>query len=326
MRKIAALAGAAMLSAAWMGTSPAFAQSGPTVRFGHMNSPTHIVHRGAERMRAALEQAGVRMELFPSAQLGENSAVLEQLTLGANIITQVGPGTIAQYAPNYSVLVYPFLYNNFEEVKRLIESPLVKSWEPGLARNNIKLLCAFNFGTRDLYTRNRPVRTPADAAGLKVRVQPVAIYTELVRSMGGQPTPMPWPEVYSALSQGVIDAAEAPPNALLDQKHTEAARFYMQTNHILDASVIVMSLRAFNALPAPQQQSLQKAANEMCDWMTGEATRSYGESVAEIERRGMTIVRDVDRAAFARNAEGIAAAFPNWTPNLVGEVRKALGR
>jgi hypothetical protein len=60
--------------------------------------------------------------------------------------------------------------------------------------------------------------------------------------------------------------------------------------------------------------------------MTGEATRSYGESVAEIERRGMTIVRDVDRAAFARNAEGIAAAFPNWTPNLVGEVRKALGR
>lgn len=324
--KITVLAGAALLATAWAGSGSAFAQSGPTVRFGHMMSPTHIVHRGAERMRAALEQAGVRVELFPSAQLGENSAVLEQLTLGANIITQVGPGAIAQYAPNYSVLVYPFLYNNFDEVKRLIASPLVKSWEPGLARNNIKLLCIFNFGTRDLYTRNRPVRTPADATGLKIRVQPTAIYTELVRSMGGQPTPMPWPEVYSALSQGVIDAAEAPPNALLDQKHHEAARYYMKTNHILDASPIVMSLRAFNALPPPQQQAVQNAANEMCDWMTGETTRSYEESVAEIERRGMTIIQDVDRAAFARNAEGISAAFPNWTPNLVGEVRKALGR
>jgi tripartite ATP-independent transporter DctP family solute receptor len=324
--KIAALVVAAMLSTTWIYAGSAIAQTGSTVRFGHMNSQNHIVHRGAERMRAALEKAGVRMELFPSAQLGENSAVVEQLTLGANIITQVGPGAIAQYSPNYSVLVYPFLYRNFDEVKRLIDSPLVKSWEPGLARNNIKLLCAFNFGTRDLYTRNRPVKTPADTAGLKMRVQPVAIYTELVRSMGGQPTPMPWAEVYSALSQGVIDAAEAPPNALLDQKHNEAARYYMQTNHILDASVVVMSLRAFNALPAPQQQALQRAANDMCDWITSETTRSYDESVAEIERRGMTVIRDVDRAAFARNAERIAASFPNWTPNLVGEVRKVLGR
>lgn len=319
------LLGAAAI-AALIAPAPAEAQSGPTLRFGHMNSPTHIVHRGAERMRQALEGSGVRVELFPSAQLGENSAVLEQLALGANIITQVGPGTIAQYAANYSVLVYPFLYNNFDEVKKLIESPLVKSWEPGLARNNVKLLCAFNFGTRDLYTRNRPVRSPADAAGLKIRVQPVAIYTELVRSMGGQPTPMPWPEVYSALSQGVIDAAEAPPNALLDQKHNEVSRYYMQTNHILDASVIVMSLRAFNALPAANQQAVQRAANEMCDWMTAQATESYATSIAEIERRGVTIVRDIDRAAFARNAEGIAAAFPSWTPGLVQEVRRTLGR
>jgi TRAP-type transport system periplasmic protein len=319
------LIGAAVLTAL-AAPIPAAAQGGPLLRFGHMNSPTHIVHRGAERMRQALESSGVRVELFPSAQLGENSAVLEQMTLGANIITQVGPGTIAQYAPNYSVLVYPFLYNSFDEVKKLIDSPLVKSWEPQLARNNIKLLCAFNFGTRDLYTRNKPVRTPADAAGLKIRVQPVAIYTELVRSMGGQPTPMPWPEVYSALSQGVIDAAEAPPNALLDQKHTEAAKFYMQTNHILDASVIVMSARAFAALPAPQQQSVQRAANEMCDWMTSQAAESYATSLAEVEKRGMTIVRDVDRAAFARNAESIAAAFPTWTPGLLAEVRRTLGR
>lgn len=325
--KLALLAGSALIASGLVAATPSAAQTS-TLRFGHMNSPTHIVHRGAERMRAAMEQGGgaVKIELFPSAQLGENSAVLEQMTLGANIITQVGPGTVAQYAPNYSVLVYPFLYNNFEEVKKLIDSPLVKSWEPGLVKNNIKILCAFNFGTRDLYTRNKAVRTPADTAGLKIRVQPVAIYTELVRSMGGQPTPMPWPEVYSALSQGVIDAAEAPPNALLDQKHTEAAKFYMQTNHILDASVIVMSLRAFNALPAPQQQGLQKAANDMCDWMTAQAAETYATSLAEVEKRGMTIVKDVDRAAFARKADGIAAAFPTWTPNLVGEVRKALGR
>lgn len=304
------------------------AEAQTTLRFGHMNSPTHIVQKGAEKFRAAMEQAGggIKVELFPSAQLGENSAVLEQMSLGANIITQVGPGTIAQYAPNYSVLVYPFLYNNFAEVKKLVDSDLVKSWEPQLAKNNIKLLCAFNFGTRDLYTRNKEVRTPADTAGLKIRVQPVAIYTEFVKSMGGQPTPMPWPEVYSALSQGVIDGAEAPPNALLDQKHYEAAKYYVQTNHILDASTFVMSLRAFKALPAPQQAALQKAATDMCDWMTGEADRIYTESLAEVGKRGMTIVKDVDRAAFSKNAEMIAKQFPTWSPNLIADVRKVLGR
>lgn len=326
--RIARLHMTAALAAFAFGAIPAaMAQQAPTLRFGHMNSPTHIVQKGAERMQAALAKSGdVKIDLFPSAQLGENSAVLEQMSLGGNIITQVGPGTIAQYAPNFSVLVYPFLYKNFDEVKKLIASPLVKGWEPQLAKNNIKLLCAFNFGVRDLYTRNKAVRTPADAAGLKIRVQPVAIYTELVKSMGGQPTPMPWPEVYSALSQGVIDAAEAPPNALLDQKHYEGAKFYMQTNHILDASVIVMSQRTFNGLKPDAQKAVQSAADDMCDWMTAQADETYKTALAEVAKRGMTVVSDVDRAAFARNADAIAAAFPNWSPNLLAEVRKAIGR
>jgi tripartite ATP-independent transporter DctP family solute receptor len=304
-------------------------QKTPVLRFGHMNSPTHIVNLGGQRLKAAMEKASggaVQIDLFPSAQLGENSAVLEQLTLGSNIITQVGPGTIAQYVPNYAVMVHPFLFKNWDEVKKVAGSPLVKGWEKDLVKHNIKPLCFFNFGTRDLYTRNKPVKTPADSAGLKMRVQPVAIYTELVKSMGGQPTPMPWPEVYSALSQGVIDAAEAPPNAILDQKHYEAAKFYMKTNHILDASIVVMSLRAFNALSAEQKKALESAADEACDWMTAESTKVYDSAVAELEKRGMTIVSDVDRAAFETSAQSIQKAFPSWSPNLVAHIGKQLGR
>jgi TRAP-type transport system periplasmic protein len=319
---------AAVALAGFVLSGDASAQSKHTLRFGHMNSPTHIVNLGAQRLQAAMDNAtggAVQIDLFPSAQLGENSAVLEQLTLGSDVITQVGPGTIAQYVPNYSVVVHPFLYKNWDEAQRVFTSPLVKGWEQDLAKHNIKLLCFFNFGTRDLYTRNNPVRTPADTAGMKIRVQPVAIYTELVRSMGGQPTPMPWPEVYSALSQGV-NAAEAPPNAILDQKHYESAKFYMKTNHILDAAVVVMSLRAFNALSPPQQEALEKEAKNACDWMTAESSKVYESAVAELERRGMTIVSDVDRAAFERKAETIHKAFPNWSPNLVGDIRKMLGR
>jgi TRAP-type C4-dicarboxylate transport system substrate-binding protein len=137
---------------------------------------------------------------------------------------------------------------------------------------------------------------------------------------------MPWPEVYSALSQGVIDAAEAPPNAIMDQKHYEAAKYYMQTNHILDAAVVVMSLRAFSALPAAQQKSLEEEANRACDWMTAESAKAYDSAIAELEKRGMTVVRDVNRDAFERNAQDIQKAFPDWSPNLVAEIRKMLDR
>lgn len=324
------IAASAALTGLLLAGAPAEAQQKPTVlRFGHMNSPTHIVNLGGQRLKAAMEKAQggpVQIDLFPSAQLGENSAVLEQLTLGSNIITQVGPGTIAQYVPNYSVMVHPFLFRNWAEVKKVADSPLVKGWERDLVKHNIKPLCFFNFGTRDLYTRNKPVKTPADSAGLKIRVQPVAIYTEMVKSMGGQPTPMPWPEVYSALSQGVIDSAEAPPNAIIDQKHFETAKFYMKTNHILDAAMVVMSLRAFNALNAEQKKTLETEANAACDWMSAESEKVYDSSVAELEKRGMTIVSDVDRDAFAKAADSIQKAFPTWSPNLVADVRKQLGR
>ncbi|WP_439498572.1 TRAP transporter substrate-binding protein DctP [Bosea sp. (in: a-proteobacteria)] len=324
------IAASAALTGLLLAGAPAEAQQKPTVlRFGHMNSPTHIVNLGGQRLKAAMEKAQggpVQIDLFPSAQLGENSAVLEQLTLGSNIITQVGPGTIAQYVPNYSVMVHPFLFKDWAEVKKVADSPLVKGWEKDLVKHNIKPLCFFNFGTRDLYTRNKPVKTPADSAGLKIRVQPVAIYTEMVKSMGGQPTPMPWPEVYSALSQGVIDSAEAPPNAIIDQKHFETAKFYMKTNHILDAAMVVMSLRAFNALNAEQKKTLETEANAACDWMSAESEKVYDSSVAELEKRGMTIVNDVDRDAFAKAADSIQKAFPTWSPNLVADIRKQLGR
>ncbi|WP_054311640.1 TRAP transporter substrate-binding protein DctP [Mesorhizobium sp. 1M-11] len=326
--KYKTLAVAALLAGLVSAAMPAQADQ-TVLRFSHMNSPTHIVNLGAERLKTAMEKAAggqVQIELFPSAQLGESSAVLEQLTLGANIITHVGPGAIAQYVPNYSVMVHPFLFKNWDEVRKVANSDLVKGWEKDLAQYNIKSLCFFNFGTRDLYTRSKAVRSPTDSAGLKMRVQPAAIYTELVKSMGGQPTPLPWAEVYSALSQGVIDAAEAPPNAVIDQKHYESAKYYMKTNHILDASIVIMSLSAFDALNADQQAALQTEAEKACDWMTEETSKGYDAAVADLKEHGMTIVDDVDRQAFEDAANSIQNAFPEWSPNLVADIRKQLGR
>lgn len=313
---------AAAISAAWS----AAAQT--TVRFAHMNSPGHFVNTAGEAMAKAIaERTGgaVKVQMFPSGQLGENAQVTEQISLGGALIGQVGVGTIANYVPDYSILVYPFIYPDFETAKRFLKSDLVKDLEAKAEKNNIKVLCYLHFGVRDLYARNKPVRTPADSAGLKIRVQPVTIYTEMVKTvMGGAPTPMPWPEVYSALAQGVIDAAEAPPSAIIDQKHYENAKYLSQTNHILDLSPLVMSAAAFKGLSPDHQKVVSEEAQKACDAMSAASVASYEKGIADLKAKGMTVIADVDKAAFADRAADIAKAFPTWSPNLYQRVRASI--
>jgi len=318
------------MAAAALGTlAISTAQAQPTqLRFAHMNGAQHSVNLGALKFKEAVEarSAGrVNVGVFPSGQLGENTAVGEQISLGSALIGQIGVGVLADYVPDYSVLVYPFLFKDFGQIKTFLATDMPKQWAKALEKNNLKVLCHINFGTRDLYTRNKAVRVPADMTGQKFRVQPVTIYTELAKSMGATPTPMPWPEIYSALSQGVIDAAEAPPNAIVDQKHYEHAKMYMKTNHIVDVSPIVMSLSAFNRLTKDDQAVVTEESQKACDWISDDTAKAYDANVQILKDRGMTIIEDVDRAAFAKRAEVIEKAFPKWTPNLVSKVRASLG-
>ena len=303
----------------------ASAAADTTIRYAHMNSPSHFVNTAGETMAANIkERTGgeVKVEMFPSGQLGENSQITEQITLGGNLIGQVGVGTIANYVPDFSVIVYPFMYPDFAGAQKFLDSDLVKSLEKEAENYNVKVLCYFAFGIRDLYTRDTEVHVPEDMKGLKMRVQPVTVYTEMVKQVfDAAPTPMPWPEVYSALAQGVIDAAEAPPAAILDQKHQEHAKYLIQTNHILDISPVVMSASLFNSLSADNQAIVQEEADNACEVMSKTSLEGYQAGIETLRDSGMTIISDIDRKEFSGRAGGIAKAFPEWSDGLYERAR-----
>ena len=295
------------------------------IRFAHTNSPDHFVQKSMEKMADAVAKRSngeIRIEMFPSGQLGEHGQVVEQMTFGSPLMSQIGAAVLADYEPDFSIIVYPFLFDDFAGAKRLLASDLVKTMETEVEDSGIKVMCYAHFGERNLYTRDRIARTPADTAGLSIRVQPTTIYTEMVRQVyGGAATPMPWSEVYSALSQGVMDAAEAPPNAVLDQKHHEVTKYMMETKHIMDIVPVVMTAPVFNDMSPENQAMFREEADMACERMSEASLASYDESIAELEAKGMTIIRDVDRKAFAEKAGGIAASFPEWTPSLYEKVR-----
>ena len=318
---IAALMGGAMA----VGTAQA---QDATIGFAHMNSPSHFVNVGGQMMADAVaERTGgaVEIQLFPSGELGESSAVTEQINLGAALISQVGPSALANYVPDFAIIPYPFLFDNYEQAQIVLNSDIIAEMEERATAHNFKVLCYFAFGIRDLYTRDVPVRTPADSEGLRLRVQPSTIYTEMIENAFlAAPTPLPWPEVYSALAQGVIDGAEAPPAAILDQKHHEHATYLTQTNHILDISPIIMSLSTWEGMSGDQQAILQEEADNACTFMADQALGNYEAGIEELRDSGVTIISDIDRAAFVEGSQAIADAFPEWSDGLYERVRAEL--
>lgn len=310
--------------AALLSTTAAHAET--QIRFAHMNSPTHFVNTESQAMadRIAERTNGeVPISMFPSGQLGENAQITEQITLGGDLIGQVGPGTLASYIPDFGIVVYPFLYADWNDAQKLLKSDLIADLEQQAEeKHNVKVLCYFAFGIRDLYTREKEVRVPEDMNGLKMRVQPVTIYTEMVKQVfGAAPTPMPWPEVYSAFAQSVIDAGEAPPAAILDQKHHEHAKFLTQTNHILDLSPIIISASLFNGLSDANQAIVQEEADTACMQMTDTALSGYQAGIDELASLGVTIISDIDKSKFSDLAGGIAASFPEWSDGLYDRAR-----
>lgn len=295
------------------------------IRFAHMNGATHFVHTEAVAMAERIAEASngdVRIEVFPSGQLGESAQIVEQMAFGADVMGQVQVGNLANYVPDFSIIVYPFMYEDFDDVRRLIDSDLVAELNDKAKDNNLRVMCYLHYGIRDLYTRDREVHGPEDSANQSIRVQPVTIYTQMVEKvMGGAPTPIPWPDVYSALAQGVIDAAEAPPLSILDQRHYEHARYLVQTNHIQDVVPLVISASQFDALSPENQAILQTEADAACAAMSEASLASYDSGIEQLRANGMTIISDVDRAAFAAKAGAIADAFPEWTPGLYDRAR-----
>lgn len=317
-----AILGAAMISTALSVT----AVGAMELRFAHGSSEGHFVNQAALAMAdtLAVETDGnLTMSVFPNEQLGGGGDITEQITLGAEIITVANSGDLAEYLPDYGIMQFPFLFRSYAEAVPLLESDLFASWKQQLAEeHNLRVMCQFNYGIRDLFTVDKPVRTPADMSGMKVRVQPVDLYLELVdKSFKAVPTPLPYSELYSALAQGVVDAAESPPAAILDRHFNEVSKYLTLTNHILDLSNLIMSQSVWESLNEAEQAELQSSINQACAQMTQVSEASYASAVEELEAQGMTVIRDPDLAAFQAGAADIEAAFPEWTPGLLSQVK-----
>src|SRR5688572_21068560 len=285
----------------------ALAQPKHSLKFNHVLGPKEPYHEGFLEWAKAVEartKGGLKIDVFHSAQLGKEEDIIEQIRQGANIGQNTDAARMGNYVPGIAVMNGPYFAETLEEVAKLRKAPTVLKWQDELAAKFGFKVVSFNWvqGYRHFFT-NKPVRRPEDLKGLRIRTPPAPIWQESIRALGATPVAMAFTEMYPGLQQKAIDGVELVYNNIPGGRFYEVLKFANETKHIMLINFEVVSAKWFDALPKEYQQILV----EECD-KAGEATsRRIFKLEAEVEQqlkgRGMTIVKDVDLAAFRKAGE-----------------------
>ena len=305
------------------------AQSEIRIRFAHSLSAVEPAHQTAEffaRNVAARTNGRVRIEVFPGEQLGSGRDVNEMIRQGANVMNITDPGYLSDFVPDIGVLNGPYIVKDPKEFDKLLNSDWYKSIDQKMQQAGFRLIMIGGFfGQRHLIA-DKPVRKPEDIQGMTVRVPPNTMWIETFKAMGARPTTVNWSEVYNALQQNVVAAAEAPLGSLWGAKLQETRKVISMTGHFTAIVAWPMNNGFFNRLPKDVQTVLLEEGARARDEMTRLTLEQNQDYMDKFRKAGVTFVEDVDLAAFQKATASVYSAFPKWTPGLHDTVTAILKR
>jgi len=197
------------------------------------------------------------IEVYTSAQLGSDEDVIEQAIQGVNVAVLTDGGLMANYVKEIGIILAPYFADNYEDVLKVTETDIFKEWEKELAEENGIRVLSFNWfdGARHFLT-NKPVRTPADLSGLRIRTPGAPVWSESVKAMGAIPVAMKWTEVYPAMQMKAIDGAEGQNTASYPAKLYEVIKYIDKTAHFQLFEAIIVGEKWFKTLPEEYQKIL----------------------------------------------------------------------
>lgn len=279
-----------------------------TLRFAHVHGATHpYVECGTEPLVEAMQEVGVTIEMFPNGQLGTSNELAQQVA-GGQLDMNITPiPVLAEYYGPIGVLNAVYLFDDREEAGAALEGEIGEELF-GAVRDEtgIHVLGNWYYGARQLTTRDKPVRTPEDLAGMSVRAIDNEVQIANVEAMGGAATPVDFAELYLALQQGIVDAQENPVATIDEQKFYEVQNYLMMTDHLFPYQPITISDEAWQRLSAEQQTALEEEVQSLAEDVETCIVEEEDKLIAEWKESGaMEIVEDVDREAFRQQAQEV---------------------
>ena len=255
----------------------------------------------AERL-AEKSDGSLTIRIYPSNQLGSERECVELLQIGSLGMTKVSAAVMSSFSPDFQVLSFPYLFRDKAHFFKVQDSKLGKDLLLQSEKFWLRGLCYYDAGSRSFYTSKKQIKTPEDLKGLKIRVMQSPVAIEMVKAMGGSPTPMASGEIYTAIQQGVVDGAENNPPSYYFSRHYEVAKYYTIDEHASIPDVLLISTHVWNKLSEQEQKWLQEAVDESVVYQRKLWAESEKFSMEKAEAEGAVIYYP-DKAPFVESVQ-----------------------
>ncbi len=272
-----------------------------TIKLAHGLDVNHSVHLAMVKMGVDLQElsgGSLRLEIYPSQQLGTERQCLELLQIGSLDMTKVSVGVLENFAPKMKVLGLPFLFRDRQHSFDVLDGPIGKMLLNDGEKYWLKGLGYYDAGSRSFYTKDKPINSPEDLNGLKIRVMESVTSMDMVTSFGGSPTPISWGELYTALQQGVVDGAENNPPSFYLSRHYEVCKYYSLDEHTVLPDVLLAGTHLWNRLSPQEKGWLTQAVENSINYQRKLWMESEEEALLAVQQAGVTIIRP-DKTLFS---------------------------
>ena len=270
------------------------------VKLGVVTKPGSAQNIAAEKFKELIEQrsnGNIKIQIFHSASLGNETEILQQVQMNTVQMAIITGGPFDTFDPIVRVVNYPFLFKSNEQADQILDGPLGAQILKSLESSGFKGLCFSENGFRNLTNNKRPVKSPEDVKGLKIRVMASTIHKAIWQDLGANPTPMPWP-IYTELEQGVIDGQENPLWVMEVYKFYEIQKYMTLTRHVYSFHIDVASLKWWKTLDSKTQDMIQKAMYEAAVFQRKQNRDNNAARLKFLKEKGMKVEEHPDIAAF----------------------------
>ncbi|WP_394211887.1 TRAP transporter substrate-binding protein [Enterovibrio calviensis] len=311
-RLISAVIGATLTFGA---TASAYAAT--TFKLSHNHPRDHAVHEAMTFMAKEVREmtdGEVRIRIYPDAQLGSQRESMELMQNGALHMVKTNAAELEAFSPEYAAFNMPYLFRDQAHYYSITDGEVGRDILNSSEKSGFIGVTYYDAGARSFYT-NKPINTPEDLKGMKIRVQPSPSAIAMVEALGGSATPLAYGELYTALQQGVVDAAENNIPSFGLSRHSEVSKYFSLDEHTMVPDVLVISTEAYEGLSEEHQKALMEAATKSSEYMKGLWAKSEAKERAKAEKMGVKFV-SINKQAFVDAVQPMYADLGKTNPEL----------
>lgn len=306
---------------------PAQAQQPIVIKLGNVQPADMPVNIGLRKFADIVTEKTknqIQVQVFPASQLGTEQEILEGVQLGTIHMFEGSTGSVGRFLAELEAFAAPYIWRDTDHMLKVVRGDIGNGLADRLVKaKGMRILdLGWLFGNRHLTTKAKAIYRPEDLRGMKIRVQPTAIYLDTIRTMGANPTPMDWKEVYLGLQSGVIDGQENPPSVIYSAKLFEVQKYVMLTGHITQNQAIVINDKFYQGLSAALQKALLEATIEAGNFQNDLVAKQEKIDLDRLKEKGMTVVQP-DVTAFRAATKDVYKKFAEkWEPRFYERIQE----